>query len=371
MRLAICFLLVCVITGCDQVKELTAPKPEAEVDAFLSAVKVNDLPAAHALLAKQDRNYITAEELTRDYGKGIIGRSIMSKTSWEIGAVNASDSTASVEVKLTIPDVEVFFGLLIGSMFKNIGDLDEAKMESRLAEKLSGSDIPMTVINESFNLVKEGDQWRILKDYKIVDEAIATEKARVDEEQANEKARAAEEQAKRKKIRELLESARSLSREKNYIQAVEAYSAVLDEDSDNSSAKEALTEIESEIEEEKIKAAYIPKIKIIEFQATKIDTYSGKGVPAVRFGLKNDGDRTLTTVRVVVYFKDASGTVIHESSYSPVYVGGYNTDTNSPLKPNYIKRQKEGRYYLVEELGPEWKTGAAEAVITEIEFAKE
>ncbi len=182
----------------------------------------------------------------------------------------------------------------------------------------------MTVINESFNLVKEGDDWKILKDYKLADEARAMKAASAAEESATEK-------ETKRKVRELLDSARSLRKEKNYIQAVQAYSAVLDADSGNSSAKEALTEIESELEEEKIKAAYIPKIKIIEFQATKIDTYSSKGVPAVRFGLKNEGDRTLITIRVVVYFKDESGIVIHEESYLPVYTLGYNADSISPL----------------------------------------
>ena len=132
---------------------------------------------------------------------------------------------------------------------------------------------------------------------------------------------------------------------------------------------EELQKAEAALPEENVKQDYIAKVKLYDFEATRINTYTNKNVPAVRFSIKNEGERTLNKVEVTVYFKDANGSVIFEEDYYPVLVSEYSLSDNKPLKPNYIKRQAEGTYYTIEQLGPEWKTGAAEAVVTDIEFA--
>lgn len=155
------------------------------------------------------------------------------------------------------------------------------------------------------------------------------------------------------------------------MKAVEAYSNVLSEDAGNVEAKTALKETEAELDTEKIKQDYITNVKLYDFEAKRIDTYLDKNLPAVRFAVKNEGDKTLNKVEVTVYFKDVEGNVIFEEKYFPVLVSKYSYRNNKPLKPNYVKRQEKDKYYTIKELGDEWETGSAEAIVTDIEFAKE
>jgi len=103
---------------------------------------------------------------------------------------------------------------------------------------------------------------------------------------------------------------------------------------------------------------YFKNIEILDFSATKIDTYSQKDIPAIRFGLKNNGDKTVDQIEVTVFFLDDDDHAIYEKVITKYEV----------LKPNYIWRQEPDRYYTIENLGPEW-SGKANAVITGVRFS--
>lgn len=93
--------------------------------------------------------------------------------------------------------------------------------------------------------------------------------------------------------------------------------------------------------------------------------------PGVRFKLKNNGDRTLHEVEVLVLFKDASGAVISEEDYHPVLVNQFSLGDNKPLKPGYIWTQPKNQFYSAKSVPEEWDEGSVEAKITEIKFAPE
>lgn len=113
---------------------------------------------------------------------------------------------------------------------------------------------------------------------------------------------------------------------------------------------------------------YIDKIKITEFIATRISTYSKKDVPAIRVGLKNTGDRSLDKIQVTVYFQDENGNTIFEKDYYPVLVSAYST-SNKPLKAGYVSEMEKDTYYTLDSPLTEWKTGKAVLKITEIKFS--
>jgi hypothetical protein len=113
------------------------------------------------------------------------------------------------------------------------------------------------------------------------------------------------------------------------------------------------------------KKSYIPNIQITEFVAKRIDTHSDKNVPAVRIGLKNNGNKTLVRVKAVVYFKDASGQVIYEEDFYPVSKFGAN---KKPLKPNYVYEMRTGQYSIVKSPLSDWVEGEAYIEITDISF---
>lgn len=110
-------------------------------------------------------------------------------------------------------------------------------------------------------------------------------------------------------------------------------------------------------------------INLFEIETTRIDTYSKKAIPAVKFAIKNLGQETLTKVEVVVYFLDKNDQPFFEKSFLPVLVSKYSSHDNTPLKPNYTYRMKANRYYTIETLGDEW-SGEATFEITDIEFAE-
>lgn len=110
------------------------------------------------------------------------------------------------------------------------------------------------------------------------------------------------------------------------------------------------------------------KIELYELSAKIYDTYSGK-VPGVQFKLKNKGDRALSSVEVVVYFKDASGATIAEENYYPV-----NDSVMSEfrlLKPGYVWQQEAGKFYRAEQVPSEWKEGSVAATVASVEFQTE
>jgi hypothetical protein len=75
-------------------------------------------------------------------------------------------------------------------------------------------------------------------------------------------------------------------------------------------------------------------------------------------------------LRLLWYFKDAQGTIIHEEKFDPVHQSSFCIDDCPPLKPGYIWQMERGKFYKAESVPTEWKAGAAEAKITDIEVAK-
>lgn len=113
--------------------------------------------------------------------------------------------------------------------------------------------------------------------------------------------------------------------------------------------------------------AYIrDSLQLYEFEARYFDSYLDGRVPGVVFKIKNNGNRTLSRVRVRVVFRDANDQPIAEEDYTPV--SEYSYDGSSLLRPNYIWQQERGRFYTAQRVPSEWEAGNAVATITEIEF---
>jgi len=116
--------------------------------------------------------------------------------------------------------------------------------------------------------------------------------------------------------------------------------------------------------------AYIrDHLKIYDLEGSYFDSILDGRVPGVDFKIKNDGNRTLNKVTVRVVFHDAQDKPIAEEEYSPVFVtsSGFGDD-NKPLRPNYIWKQEQGKFYTAKSVPSEWKTGNVTAKVTEIEF---
>ncbi len=142
-------------------------------------------------------------------------------------------------------------------------------------------------------------------------------------------------------------------------------------DSNINSALEETKSIEPEKNAEinKFKTNYINEfISLYDFEAKYYNTFLEEKVPGISFKLKNNGNKTLEKVKVLVYFKNNQGVVIAEEDYHPVLNTGFSSSDNKPLKPNYIWQMEKGKFYQAEKVPSEWQEGNAVAKIINIEF---
>lgn len=171
-----------------------------------------------------------------------------------------------------------------------------------------------------------------------------------------------------KKVSALKLEAETLLKNKQFQEAIAKYEELGKVDSGSEVSQKGLDKTIKAMTEFEEKLNYMGKVEITEFEATRIDTYLKKDVPAVRLSVKNNGERSLDKVKVMVYFKDADGNVIFEEDYFPVLVNKYST-RDKPLKPGYIQEQGKGKYYTLDSTLSTWKVGSATAKVVDIEFS--
>lgn len=125
-------------------------------------------------------------------------------------------------------------------------------------------------------------------------------------------------------------------------------------------------------QEHSIKAAYIAEhLELYDVSAKYVDSLLDGRVPGVLFKLRNNGERSLDTVEVSVYFKDASGRVIAEEEYLPVLVTEFSFSGEAkPLKPGYVWQMEKGKFYSAKSVPSEWDEGNIVATITDIRFTE-
>jgi len=117
--------------------------------------------------------------------------------------------------------------------------------------------------------------------------------------------------------------------------------------------------------------AYIrDHVALYDLEGKYYDSMLDGRVPGVDFKIKNNGNRTLNEVKVLIRFQDAAGKDIAEEEFYPVLVSEYNySGDNTPLRPNYIWQQEQDRFYTAKKVPSEWQSGKVTGQIVDIEFA--
>jgi hypothetical protein len=178
-------------------------------------------------------------------------------------------------------------------------------------------------------------------------------------------------EAERKKVKALKNEAQELLDSNKFKEAIAKYKALSEISSGVEAAETGIEKTTKAMNEFTEKMNYIDKVTITEFSAKRIDTYSKKSVPAVRISLKNNGDRSLDKVKVVVYFQDKNGNTIFEEDYHPVLVSKYSFgNDNKPLKSGYVKEMEKGKYYTLDSALTDWVEGKSVAKVVDVEFSK-
>lgn len=179
------------------------------------------------------------------------------------------------------------------------------------------------------------------------------------------------EKEEQEKVSALDKEASKLLKSNKFEEALAKYKAMSEISSGVEYAEAGMEKTTKAMAEFSEKMEYIDKVKITEFLATRIDTYSKKAAPAVRISLKNSGDRSLDKVKVVVYFQDKDGNTIFEEDYHPVLVSKYSfSGDNKPLKPGYVNEMEKDKYYTLDSALSDWKEGKAVAKVVDIKFSE-
>lgn len=173
----------------------------------------------------------------------------------------------------------------------------------------------------------------------------------------------------REAVESASKAAEALLKDRKFEEALAKYQAIRSLPTGAEAADQGIAKATTEMREFTERMGYIDKIELTAFEARRIDTYSDKRVPAIRFGLKNRGDRSLDKVKVVVYFQDKNGATIFEEDFHPILVSTYSIRDNKPLKPGYTWEMERGKFYTIDSQLSEWATGKAVAKIVDIAFS--
>tara|TARA_B100001027_G_scaffold189845_1_gene143501 strand:+ start:521 stop:1624 length:1104 start_codon:yes stop_codon:yes gene_type:complete len=361
-RLLSLLIVFIFIHGCSE----PVTPPEKIANDFYLNLLTGNFDSAFLMFSDESKEAVTIFDfkeyytinIGRDYEFAIkeleenpIGVLSIGYPAIEIINISISGKTASVDLSAQINDIQAIASKLMTKILeKYTANISTSKELSSYAEEMIADEINKTdndalpKINLKvlrIDLVLEKEGWKISENLA---QNILLEKQKQDLIKEQQEA-------------ELKELNEKIEKQKLENERIKQEKKRKDEE-----------ELKRKQELEKEKLQYMEnKVSIFDFEATRIDTYSDKNIPAVRFAIKNIGNKSLNIVKVTVVFYDRDDLPIYEKSYSPVLVSKYSISGDTPLKPNYIKREKEGRYYTIEELGPEW-SGKATISVSEIEF---
>lgn len=370
--------LILLLGGCSEAPIAYKPKP-SEIALNYAQVKFVGDDSYIEFLTEEEKFYALELKNVNDTAleENPVVASIQNATkeflkdNLEVSIIDEviSDNSASITLQVTTIDTESMVKEIFADIWKNAfgGDMDNSDefYQNLFNEKLK--DNPK-LKNEiiTLELVENSETWQVKDGWKEAHYAYLDEIEKIEEETKKEK----EKQAKREadaKINSILREARELERKKDYAQASTKVVSALNIDPNSEDALEYSEELEEKIAEQQALQDYIPNVEIIDFNARYFDSYLYGKVPGVQFGVRNNGNKSLKRVEIIVYFYDDNGNAIYEENYVPI--SEYSYDGLSELKPNYIERMEKDKFYRVEGLGAEW-SGKAKAVISEIEFSE-
>ncbi len=305
-----------------------------------------DFEHAYNMISDDDKSVKNLNSYLNEMNIDGLGdfKALTDKSSFKIISItNNDENKAIVIIENTTPDVMKLAGELMPLMMSK----NSEETSSLIKEISNRKDLPMIVKTDTVNLIQENNEWKVFLGWK----ALKLE------------------QEKQDKIQKLLLEAKELRGENKINDAILNYEQILTLDSNNNDALEEIKESNLELERLKEKLKYIENISLYDIKSGYYDTYLDGKVPGVKFKLKNNGNKSLKKVKVTIYFKDKNGSIIFEEDFHPILVTEYSfLNDNKPLKPNYVWSMGRDKFYKVESVPSEWKSGNVEAKITDIEF---
>ena len=163
LKISLCFL---IMMGCGEIES----NPEYILTKYLDAVVYGKYVEAYQYISTKDKKIRTLHEYISAESKedNVYSQILIDSISYEIKELTITDDTAEASVIITIPDVVYLLKESLGIVFKSGigGKINEKETEKMLAEDFQGMNIPLTVIENKIDLVKEAGGWKVFFDWK-------------------------------------------------------------------------------------------------------------------------------------------------------------------------------------------------------------
>jgi hypothetical protein len=112
------------------------------------------------------------------------------------------------------------------------------------------------------------------------------------------------------------------------------------------------------------KNAYMTNFVFTRLKFDRTD-FGGTWGSTVSFGIKNNGDRAVTGLKITISFLDTNGTVCHQEPIVP-----FNDQTNAPMLPGQSWGNDPDNPYTIMGLPDSWQGGYDYAQVTDVQFLK-
>lgn len=339
-----CTCLLLVTYGPVWAKGQSSPKKA--IKEYYDAWYSMDAQKAYESLTQQDKDMLTLEQFTHQYGfNSFEEKLIRSKSSYKIGSIKEKGDKPTAEIKFSVPDSNALMERAFNIMasFKSPG-MTEAQMEEAMLKQIKKEKIATLEMTTEIKLLKDKEGWHVFHDW-------ATEQ----------------------KVAGLLNTGRAASRNNDPVKAYAAYEEALKLDPNSKEVREGFAKAESGVKKFAEKQAYIKdKIEILDFEAQKYeynDLFAGKlMLPGVKFKLKNNGDKTLRTIQVKITFYDANGAVLTEFKEEPIVAFSF----TSPLAPGEVWAERDNPPHRpwddTSAWRDQWREGDAKVEVIDVTF---
>lgn len=358
------------ISACDLLSGLGQASPEGVLENYLEATHAYDAATAYSKVTKDDQAAKTLAEFQAQLEtlKASPFAPLRESIRFEIADVRLNGNSASALALITGPDLGVALSDIAGAgPGVAFGQTQAtAKLEDAIAQKTDGGHLPETTKTKTFQLRKGTDGWRVFLDWKAEKlaylERLEKEKAER-ERQAQEAKKAVEVQAK---IDSLQHEAQEMYSEDNLQEAFSLYRQMLELDFYNTAAEKGL----NEVNRRSAVIKYRRKIRLYDLQFGLYDTQQDGKIPGLSFKLRNDGDKTLTEVKVRASFLNRNGEVIARETLTPIRAGSTSANqSGTALKPDEEWAMEPGLFFHTRTVPPDWDASKLEAEISDLKFA--
>ncbi len=312
----------------------------------MHAVYRGNYREAYTYIAAQDKSIKTVDEYVQECQADPVfkvGLAMEAPDTLTPRVVSLDHDVAVLTVTRSAPDMTAILDRFADpASARTLTEQELKKMSAKeIRDKLQGKEVPRVTIHETYTLVKEDDRWRVFFDWK-------TQQA---------------EQRKQETISRLLADASQLRRTHNFAEALKKYEEILAIDRNVQQAAAEKAEVLKELDQLQEKQQYLA---LLQLQNIRIERQRQRGSEALKDSvigtIVNQGDRTLTRVKVAVYFLDAEGNEINYPALASEF--SYISDTQL-LTP----RSKKDFGFTIEGYAPPDWSGRVSVKITDIEFA--